>query len=276
MSRLTTFRTATSVRSPIPLTDDEIHRVAPSIFADGKHESRSSRYTYIPTIQVLDGLRKEGFQPFMAMQARVRDDGKREHTKHMLRLRHADWVAQIGQEVNEIVLVNSHDGSSCYQMVAGVYRLVCSNGMVVGNDFADIRVPHKGDVIGQVVEGAHTVLNTFERVDAQRDGMKAHILDVGEQRAFARAALALKYDGAAASAPITETQLLTPRRMEDHGDDLWTVFNRIQEGILKGGLRSHTANGRRIQTRAVSGIDQSLKLNRALWVLAEEMRKLKV
>lgn len=71
------------LRSDYPLSDDQIHRVAPSIFADAPHESRSQRYAYIPTAAVLTELRKEGFQPFMATQTRVRDEGKREHTKHM-------------------------------------------------------------------------------------------------------------------------------------------------------------------------------------------------
>ena len=78
-----------SIRSQVPLNNEEIRAVAPSIFASEKHDSRSERYTYIPTIEVLEGLRREGFQPFMACQARCRDEGKREHTKHMLRLRHA-------------------------------------------------------------------------------------------------------------------------------------------------------------------------------------------
>jgi Domain of unknown function (DUF932) len=99
MALASNFRNIAGTRSDRPLSDDEINRVAPSIFADGKHESRSERYTYIPTIDVLNGLRNEGFQPFMVCQTRVRDDGKREHTKHMIRLRHADQIN--GQEANE-------------------------------------------------------------------------------------------------------------------------------------------------------------------------------
>ncbi|CAB1371333.1 protein of unknown function (plasmid) [Denitratisoma oestradiolicum] len=79
---------------------------------------------------MLNGLRRGGFQPFMACQTRVRDDGKREHTKHMIRLRHADQIA--GREANEIILLNSHDGTSSYQMLAGMFRFVCQNGMVCG------------------------------------------------------------------------------------------------------------------------------------------------
>ena len=111
------------LRSAAPLTNEQIMSVAPSIFAPDKHASRSARYTYIPTSEVLDGLRKEGFSPFMVCQTRTRDESKREHAKHMLRLRHASQIES--KEANEIILLNSHDGTSSYQMLAGIYRL-CS------------------------------------------------------------------------------------------------------------------------------------------------------
>ena len=263
-----------SLRSDSPLSDDQIRRVAPSIFADAPHESRSERYSYIPTAAVLTELRKEGFQPFMVTQTRVRDEGKREHTKHMLRLRHASQIN--GAEANEIVLLNSHDGTSSYQMLAGMFRFVCSNGLVCGDTVADVRVPHKGDVAGSVIEGAFEVLSGFERVKESRDAMRAITLDEGEAEVFARSALALKYDPTDNKpAPITESQILMPRRFEDRRDDMWTTFNRVQENMMKGGLRGRNRSGRTTTTRPVNGIDQSVKLNRALWVLAEEMRRLK-
>ena len=77
------------LRSDTPLGEDQMRAAAPSIFADGKHASRSERYTYIPTIDVLRGLRKEGFEPFMVAQSRSRIEGKTEYTKHMIRMRHA-------------------------------------------------------------------------------------------------------------------------------------------------------------------------------------------
>ena len=263
-----------SLRSDYPLTDDQIHRVAPSIFADAPHESRSQRYAYIPTAAVLAELRKEGFQPFMVTQTRVRDEGKREHTKHMLRLRHASQIN--GAEANEIVLLNSHDGTSSYQMLAGMFRFVCSNGLVCGDTVADVRVPHKGDVAGQVIEGAFEVLSGFERVKESRDAMRAITLDEGEAEVFARSALALKYDPTDNKpAPITESQILMPRRFDDRRPDLWSVFNRTQENLTKGGLHGRSANGRRQQTRPVQGIDSDIRLNRALWLLADGLRQLK-
>ena len=95
------------LRADHPLSNEEIQRVAPSIFAEDKHLSRSERYSYIPTGAVLSELRKEGFQPFMVCQTRVRDEGRREHTKHMLRLRHASQINSRATEANEIILLNS-------------------------------------------------------------------------------------------------------------------------------------------------------------------------
>ena len=263
-----------SLRSDYPLTDDQIHRVAPSIFADAPHESRSQRYAYIPTAAVLAELRKEGFQPFMVTQTRVRDEGKREHTKHMLRLRHASQIN--GAEANEIVLLNSHDGTSSYQMLAGMFRFVCSNGLVCGDTVADVRVPHKGDVSGHVIEGAYEVLRGFDRVKDSRDAMRAITLHDSEAEVFARSALALKYDPTDNKpAPITESQILMPRRFDDRRPDLWMTFNRVQENLTKGGLSGRSANGRRQQTRPVQGIDSDVRLNRALWLLADGLRQLK-
>ena len=248
-------------------------RVAPSIFAQGKHPIRSERYAYILTCDVLKGLRSEGFQPFMVCQIRVRDESRHEYTKHMIRLRHATQIT--GREANEIILLNSHDGTSSYQMLAGMLRFVCQNGMVRGDTLNDIRIPHKGNIIHDVIEGAFTVLEDFESITGQMEGMKSLALNNGEQAAFARAALTLKYDDLQKPAPITEDQLLTARRFDDRPNDMWTTLSRLQENMIKGGLQGRSQSGHRTTTRAVTGIDQNVKINRALWVLAEEMRKLK-
>ncbi|MFZ1363422.1 MAG: DUF932 domain-containing protein [Brachymonas denitrificans] len=262
------------LRSDSPLSDDQIHRVAPSIFADAPHESRSQRYAYIPTATVLTELRKEGFQPFMVTQTRTRHEDRRDYTKHMIRLRHASQINARG-EANEIILLNSHDGTSSYQMLAGMFRFVCSNGLVCGDTVADVRVPHKGDVAGQVIEGAYQVLHGFDRALESRESMQAITLDEGEAEVFARAALSLKYDDPDKPAPITESQILMPRRSDDRRPDLWSVFNRTQENLTKGGLHGRSANGRRQQTRPVQGIDSDVRLNRALWLLADGLRQLK-
>ena len=267
-------RFSPSLRSSTPIADDQLREVAPSIFAEAAHDSRSARYTYIPTSTILDGLRKEGFQPFAVTQTRVRDEGKRDFTKHMLRLRHASQIADT--EANEIILLNSHDGTSSYQMLAGMFRFVCANGLVCGNAVSDVRVPHKGQIMDNVIEGAYDVLDGFGLVRELRDGMHAISLRPAEAEIFARSALTLKYEpDPVKPAPVTETQILAPRRSADTGTDLWTTFNRVQENLVRGGLPARNAAGRRTRTREVQGIDQSVKINRALWLLADEMKKLK-
>ena len=122
------------------------------------------------------------------------------------------------------------------------------------------------------------MLDDFEVVGASTDSMKALPLQREEQQAFATAALALRYGERGEgepSAPVTAEQLIEARRPEDFGSSLWTTFQKVQENALKGGQPGRGAKGRRLHTRPVASIDRSVSLNRALWVLAEEMRKLK-
>ena len=271
MTRLASrFERVNSVRRDRPLTHDELAQYVPSVFSDSKHESRSERYTCIPTISLLENLQREGFQPFFACQTRVRDPDKREHTKHMLRLRREGQIT--GHQVPEIILLNSHDGSSSYQMLPGLFRAVCANGLICGDTFGEVRVPHKGDVVGRVIEGAYEVLNVFERVEEQREAMQCLNLSAPARQAFAHAALNYRYGEE--HHPVTESQLLTARRWEDRKDDLWTTYQRVQENLIKGGVTGVTSKGKRTHTRAVKGIDGDIKLNRALWVMAEQMLQL--
>ncbi|EHS2126123.1 DUF945 domain-containing protein, partial [Salmonella enterica] len=199
----------------------------------------------------------------------VRDPGKREHTKHLLRLRRAGQIT--GQQVPEIIILNSHDGSSSYQLLPGYFRQVCTNSLVCGQSFGEIRVPHRGDIAEKVIEGAYDVLGVFDRVEEKREAMQSLQLPPPAQQALAKAALTYRFGEE--HQPVTATQILTPRRYEDRKDDLWSVFNRIQENLLKGGLSGRTAKGKRTHTRAVNGIDGDIRLNRALWVMAEQMQQ---
>ena len=264
------FGRINQIRRDRPLTREELMQVVPSVFGEDKHASRSERYSYIPTITLLENLQREGFQPFFACQTRVRDLSKREHTKHMLRLRRAGQIT--GQQVPEIILLNSHDGSSSYQMLPGIFRSVCTNSLVCGQSFGEIRVPHKGNVVEKVIEGAYEVLGVFDRVEEKRDAMQSLLLPPAAQQAMANAALTYRFGEE--HQPVTAAQILTPRRYEDRQDDLWTTYQRLQENLLKGGLPGRTAKGKRSHTRAVHGIDGDVKLNRALWMMAENMMDL--
>jgi len=268
------------LRSNSPLSDEAIAAAAPSIFAIDKHESRSARYTYIPTSDVLAALRREGFQPFSVQQGGSGDEEKRNFTKHMIRLRHESALTVgVGATFREIVLVNSHDGTSSYQLTAGIFRLVCSNGMVVGEGLMEnVKARHVGDVTQAVIEGCFQILNRMPEVNDSVREMEAIRLTTPEREAFARAALVARYDDVS-EAPIEAPKLLTLNRTEDAAPTLWNTLNTVQENITNGGLRyvSENKNGKRIRrsTREIRGIDQNVGVNRALWTLAEEMKKIK-
>ncbi len=267
-------RNRVSFSSDAPLSDDQIRRVAPSIFATEPHFSRSARYAQIPTANVLTALRKEGFEPFSVCQSRSRFEDRRAFTKHMLRLRHASQIVK--EEAHEILLINSSDGSSSYQMMSGILRFVCANGLICGDELADIRIPHIGNVTERVIEGAFQVLDDAPRIASQVDEMKAIALKPDEQQVFARTAIELRFDVSDTQpAPITEDQVLRIRRRDDMDASLWTTLNRTQESLVRGGLQARNAQGRRTTTRAVEGIDSNTKLNRSLWTLAERMKQLK-
>ncbi|SUX75936.1 Domain of uncharacterised function (DUF932) [Citrobacter freundii] len=187
----------------------------------------------------------------------------------MLRLRRAGQIN--GQQVPEIIILNSHDGASSFQLLPGIFRSVCTNSLVCGQSFGEIRVPHRGDVVEKVIEGAYEVLGVFDRVEEKRDSMQSLILPPPAQLAFAKAALHYRFGEE--HQPITESQVLTPRRWQDEKNDLWTTFNTLQENLSKGGLNGRSAQGKRSRTRAVNGIDGDIKLNRALWVMAEELQQ---
>ncbi|EAU4681905.1 DUF945 domain-containing protein [Salmonella enterica] len=263
------FGRINQIRRDRPLTHEELMQYTPSVFGEDKHTSRSEKYTYIPTITLLENLRREGFEPFFACQSRVRDPGRRNYTKHMLRLRRAGQIT--GRQVPEIIILNSHSGESSFQLLPGMWRQVCANGLVCGQSFGEIRVPHRGDIAGKVIEGAYDVLGVFDRVEEKREAMQSLLLPPPAQQALAKAALTYRFGEE--HQPVTATQILTPRRYEDRKDDLWSVFNRIQENLSKGGLPGRTAQGKRTHTRAVNGIDGDVRLNRALWVMAEQMQQ---
>lgn len=263
-----------------PMTLDDIRQYAPSALAIMPHESRSARYTYIPTVDILKGMEREGFLPFKATQSRCRLEGKREFTKHMIRFRHASMnqALAVGDTIPEVVLVNSHDGTSAYKLISGLFRLACSNGLMVSeSELASITVMHKENVLDNVIEGSYRIVEQSQKALTSVNAWSHLQLTDGEQIAFADAARTLRFADADGNvnSPITAAQLLRPRRNEDVGNDLWRTMNRVQENVIKGGLRGRDANLRRVTTRAVNGIDQDVKLNRALWQLAERMTELK-
>lgn len=262
----------------MPLDLDQIAHACPSVMAAGKHSSRSERYTYISTFDLMRGLAKEGFHPHSILQAGAKDAEKRAFTKHLIRFRSETAVRNINGSKYEICLLNSHDGTTSEKMFGGFFRFACKNGSIFfDGDATEVRVPHSGNVLDKVIEGAYTVLNQATHAIEHVENFQSIQLNREEQLALATAARELRFEE---TSPVLPQQLLDVRRSEDGGNDLWTTFNRVQENVLRGGLsyvqtNPETRRQTRRTTLPVRSVDGDVKLNRALWVLAEQMAKIK-
>ena len=254
------------------LSDADIMRVAPSVFAAEASSTRSERYRFIPTSAVLGALRNEGFTVAKVSQSRARLDANKDFTKHQLRFRKEGFtLPRVGGVFPELILTNAHDGTSAYNLEFGLYRLVCSNGLTVREAGIDaIKVRHSGPkLIDDVIEGSYRVIDASSDVGDRLELLAGTPMPVPVQREFARAALSLRWDEG--EAPIDEDQLLRPRRIADQSNDVFTVFNRVQEGLIKGGLHGRTGEGKRTTTREVRSIDKLNGINRSLWAGAVEV-----
>jgi Domain of unknown function (DUF932) len=276
------------VRAPAghSLTLEEMRYLLPSIFAENAHDSRSARYVYISTEDMLERMMAGGFLPVEARTALPKDISRTGHAKHMLRFRgRGDLSAPDnmigGDAAYEVILRNAHDGTGSYQMLAGLIRFACENGLVISDGTVEmIRVQHTGNrkLLGdRVLEGAQHILSQGPAVGKRIKAWRLLAMSDDERASFGRAAHHLRFgkpDGQVTT--IKPEQLTTPRRSSDTGRSLWDIFNVVQENAVRGGLEGRTTNtARRITTRAISGIDDDLRINRQLWELAERAARVK-
>lgn len=262
------------------LSKEKLFKLAPSIFTQASSHKTSNKYQPISTEQIIDKLMSEGFFPTWAIQTMSQRQESKAFAKHMLRFQRHDALQNHQGLYPELVLINSHDGLSSYRLMAGLFRLVCSNGMIAGQAYNEIRIKHQGDVIGNVIEGTYKVIGTANQMLDVSDDMASIHLNADEKGIFAEAAHALKFSDAEGEMMVNPESLLQPRRYVDQKDnDLFTVFNVIQENLIKGGIRGYRLNKygytTRTKTREVKAIDQNVKLNRALWTLTEKMMEMK-
>ncbi len=260
------------------IDNHQLRALAPSVFAGNAHAKVSDRYSFLPTSEVVDGLRGEGWAPVWAGEQKIRTEDRRGFQKHMIRLARVDDLARTQQERPELVLVNSHDRSSAYQLHAGIFRFVCSNGMILADSvFAKISITHLNFEPAKVIEASFEVVREMPAIADLLSDYKAKTLNPLQRRAFGEAALLLKYDSLE-EAPVGADKLLTHRRCDDAAPTLWNTLNVVQENMLDGGQRDYSRrrpeNPRRFfgKTRAVKGLDENVRLNKALWHLADTLR----
>jgi len=269
------------MRPTVILQDQDLRMNAPSVFANQAWAENSQSYRFLPTITVVNALRDSGYNLVKATQSACRIDGKGEFTKHMLRLRHSSHMnpLNIGDEVPEIVLVNSHDRTSAFKLMLGIFRLVCSNGMVVASQrIESLSVRHMGsdNLLNEIIDVTAEIINEAPKAIEQINRFKNIPLTPDEQLAFASGARELL----PTSINIQPSRLLTVRRYDDRENsdgsrDVWKTSNIIQENMIRGGIRGVNANNRLMRTRAVKSVQGDININKALWKLTEELSRIK-
>ena len=255
------------------LDDNTLRTRAPSIFASGPMLGVSNRYAFVPTARILSGLRELDWVPVDVEEQRIRLERRRGFQKHLVRLRLAEQMETLDEWNVELVLVNSHDAGCAYQLHAGLFRRICSNGLVIGQGcWEAIRFRHTGLEPEEVVQASLRLIEFMPRIGEVVQKFQNRALDARESLGFAQQALLLRYPSVA-EAPIDPETLLKARRPEDEGTDLWRVLNRTSENLLRGGISDfhRDRRGRLRSVRAIRGIDSKVTLNKSIWGLAERM-----
>lgn len=272
-----------------------------SVMAEHQHKETSGKYSFIPTTAVLEVLKERGWEPVNVRESRVKVEENKGFQKHVVRLRNPGVLINTGKDnlLAEIILTNSHNGLSSFQLMAGIFRQVCANGLCVEDScVATQRIKHIGYTRDAVLNAIENITQAVPSVTNRIRQYQDIILTPPEQEAYAQAALDVYYpeetwqtegkrDYQVADKRNTALGALSPRRQSDVEPTLWNVYNRLQERMMKGNiwLRGKTPqDGRYAPThgyaignkaRAVKSIDRDIKLNKALWALTEHMAQLK-
>jgi hypothetical protein len=232
--------------------------------------STSARYAFLSTQEVITNLAREGYTPAFAQTSSPR---KRDPLfgRHMIDFRREGEQPVDKGCVSRLIFTNSHDGSGSAKLMAGVFRYVCSNGLVSGHSAGAASVRHLGDA----AQRADELLTRVRQLAAETtklagtiDRWKRVQLSSAMRRDFARMASVLRWGDAGLYEP---EELLQARRAEDDRGDLWTIFNRIQENASRGGLQGLTRSGRAATSRPLVEIERNTRFNADLWRVAEEI-----
>jgi hypothetical protein len=254
------------------LSLEDLRRDTPAVFAHSASHRTRATYRFINTHDVLQALWEAGFQVATARQTRTRRGTDPVHARHMIRLRPMREILTLDSLIPEVCLINAHDGSSSYQLLAGLYRPLCKNGLICRlGDFALIRIPHRANVLADVVAGARELTLQFDRIGALVQAMAARMLSEAERLAFATRALDIRWADRATRPRLLATSLLEARQAADATPSLWHTFNTVQSATLAGGVAYHSAAARLVRTRRVHSIREDVRVNCALWQAAVQV-----
>jgi len=255
------------------LSKDAIRSIAPSVFTEKADSSSTSKhYVHIPTEKVIDDMSSLGWGVVDAKQVNARKS--KGYQKHMVVFGNDNLVVE-GKDgdtvMPRILMTNSHDGKNSFKFQAGLYRLVCSNGLVIADaEFANMKIRHMGydlaelkTVISEIVEKLPLTVECMNK-------LKAKELSEEEKISFAKEALQTRISKNQLSTYSAEDilELITPTRKEDEGDDMWNVYNVVQEKIIHGMFDVYGVQGKVRKARKIKNFKQDTKVNQKLYNLA--------
>jgi len=265
------------------LTKDELLKICPVAFEiTPTNPDVSDKYLFVNTETIIDDLRKLGWIPVSAAQRKNR--GKSTiFSKHMISFQNPDLIIR-GKDGDDayprIILTNSHDGLQSFRFSVGIFRMVCSNGLVVADEkFSEFKIKHKGYTFSELREVvAETIKDLPKRVDVMNK-MRSKELSKPEKETLALNAMLIragikpdskkakeyKYDAE------TLEEILEPKRKQDKGGDLWTVFNVVQEKIIKGDFHAALKGAKVRKVRPIKSFEKDLEVNKELFKLATSL-----
>jgi hypothetical protein len=239
---------------------EEIKQVAPSVFTTEKAAHLTDKYIQTPTSRVVEDLMRLGWQVTKAQEVRSRK--YKGFQKHIVVFRHPDIQikGKNGDDAfPQILLTNSHDGKAAFNFRVGIFRLVCSNGLVVADaDFNNVSIRHMNYTFESLQAKVNEVIEKLPGLVQKINLFKSTKLTEDQMTEFAYKAATLR-----TKARVNALELLEATRNEDQGNDLWAVFNRVQEKIIGGSFRS----GKR-KSRSVTSFQKDIEINEQLFELA--------
>ena len=249
------------------LSKEQVKQVAPSVFTKHGSSNVSEKYSHIPTERVMDDMSALGWNVVDAKEIKARKN--QGFQKHMLVFANPEIVinGNDGDTVfPRILLTNSHDGKNAFTFKAGLFRLVCSNGLVIADEqFGEMKIRH----MGYDFEALQTLITEMvEKLPLTVESMnkfKNKQLSEDQKQKFALEALGLRFDTENKTFNVSE--FLTPTRKEDEGNDLWSVFNLVQEKLVNG-MVDYRAGSKQRKARRIKNFQQDVKLNSELYELA--------
>jgi hypothetical protein len=260
----------TQQRSDTGFTLDQLRNIAPSVFAEQPAAKVSDRYGFVPTVSVVEELQTRGLVPVFAGQTLSRDQNNRPFAKHLLRFRPQYAPTVGGQSLPEVVLMNSHDGSSGFKLWLGLFRMVCCNGMIISDSvMGQVSVAHRSNAAQIVGDQSIGFMGQIDHIEDRVQRFMDRVLSPLEQGQLAETAAQLRW-GDNRPAGLDHKNLLIGRRFEDAGDSLWAVLNRIQENVIKGGVNLNRPR-RQSSTRVLRSVGDDARINARLWEAADAL-----